>query len=268
MKKELLFIILAGGYQDSSLLMPQALVPLGHHPMICILLKTILGLDQEIKVHIIASLSHKGLFEKEMKRWFPLDRVEIFGSTGSTTSSSLVQFLSKQDWTPEQSFYVLQSNAPFLSHATLEHFLHVSADVPSAVLGISKTKWNEDRGLHPMVVREGRVETIGQGVWTEMGFLGASKFSMGMASTSLFSCSKYHDMVALLEEKPLFVRIASFPAELDSIQIRTTGDKTFAEHKFMERQHADYLTQCYCIWKECKTMDERLFKIEQQLSKK
>jgi hypothetical protein len=75
-------------------------------------------------------------------------------------------------------------------------------------------------------------------------------------------------MVALLEEKPLFVRIASFPAELDSIQIRTTGDKTFAEHKFMERQHADYLTQCYCIWKECKTMDERLFKIEQQLSKK
>jgi len=264
MKKEIRFIIMAGGFQESSLLIPHALVPLGHHPMICILVKTILSLDQDITIHVIASLPHQALFEREMKRWYPSAVIEVFGATGSTPSASLHQFLFAKQWDPEVSCYILQSNAPLLSLGTLDHFLRVSAKASSAVAGIPRTKWNEDRGLHHLVINEeeGRVLAIEKTPFTDVGFLSVAKFPTRLLLEHLPVCASYHEMVARLEEKPVLVRVPSFPVELDSLQIRSPADKTFVEHKFMEKQHADYLTQCYCIWKECRNLEARIEALE------
>jgi len=271
MKKELHFIILAGGFQDSSLLMPQALLPLGHHPMVCILIKTLLALDHaNIHVHVIASKTHQILFQREMRRWFPSDQVHVVGTLGSTTAESLLEFLDHRQWADDVSCFVLQSNCPLLSGASLEHFIHVSSHSPSAVLGMNKTKWNEDRALHNVRLSEqekDRVVRIDHANFEHVGFLGCTKCTVGLLRNHLPGCSRYFEMLEHMEEKPLLVKVSSFPVELDSIQIRSTGDKTFAEHKFMEKQHADYLSQCYCIWKECKQMEERLQTIERQLKK-
>ena len=269
MRKEIRFMILAGGFQESSLLIPHALIPLGHHPMICILLKTILSLDQDTTIHVIASLPHQALLEREMKRWFPTEPIEVFGSTGSTPSESLVQFLSAKKWDPEASCHVLQSNAPLVSHATLDHFLRASTKASSAVAGIPKTKWNEDRGLHNLVVGDDGdcVHAIEKTPFTDVGFLSVAKYPAGVLLEHLPGCASYHEVVARLEKKPLLVRVPSFPVELDSLQIRSPADKTFVEHKFMEKQHADYLTQCYCIWKECRNMEARIQALESQQKK-
>lgn len=265
MKKECHLIVLAGGLQErASLLIPQALVPLGHHPMVCILVKTLLEVNN-VSIHLVVSSPHDTIFKREMRRWFPTSDIEVFGSMGSTTSESLLEFLIAKEWPDDTTVVVLQSNFPLLSRGALEHFLHFSEGASSAVLGVNRSKWNEDRALRNLVVEDGRVVSVEKSNFTQLGFLACSQFSTGDLRRHLPGCEDYYEIVAKCEEKPVLVRLHSYPVELDSISIRTTGDKTFAEHKFMEKQHADYLSQCYCIWRECRNLEERIQKLETQL---
>lgn len=258
------FIVLAGG---ATLLIPQALVPLGHHPMVCILLKTLLEFDN-VLIHLVVSCPHETMFQREMRRWFPNHEIDVFGSHGSTTSESLLDFFIAKKWPADHDVFIVQSNFPLLSRAAVEHFLHFSARAPTAVLGVNRSRWNEDRALRNLVVGDdGAVVAIEEGNFTHSGFLACSKFTVAILQDHLPGCQDYYEVVARCPEKPLLVKLQSYPIELDSIAIRTTGDKTFAEHKFMEKEHADYLSQCYCIWKECKNMEERIQKLEAQVKK-
>lgn len=267
MKKKTHFIVLAAGLQESSLLIPKSLVPLGHHPMVCILVETLLEIEN-VEVHLLVSSVHETLFGREMKRWFPRHEIHVFGSEGVTTSESLFAFLQKnKEWENDHPCHIVQSNFPLLSRSALEHFLHVSTSSPSAVLGVNKTRWNEDRVLRNVVVQEGYVTAIEDSSFNQVGFLACSKFSTGTLRQHLPTTKKYHEIISRVEEKPFLVKLQSYPIELDSIGIRTSGDKTFAEHKFMEKEHADFLTQCYCIWKECRSMEARIVKLENQSKK-
>jgi len=266
MKKNIHFIVLAGGLQvgNTSLLIPHSLIPLGHHPMVCILIKTLLQWDN-VHVHVLVSDSHETLFRREMRRWFPEKPVHVFASTGQTTSQSILEFLKEKTWAPDHAIHIVQSNLPLLSKHALEHFMHVSAPLTSAVLGVNKTKWNEDRTLRNLVVLDGVVTSIEKSNFTHLGFLACCKFPVSLLLEHLPHCQDYYEMVERCEEKPWLVELKSYPIELDSITVRTAGDKTYAEHKFMEKEHADYLSQCYCIWKECRSMQARIEKLEERL---
>jgi hypothetical protein len=236
--------------------------------MVCILVETLLEIEN-VEVHLLVSSLHETLFRREMKRWFPRHDIHVWGSDGVTTSESLFAFLQEnKEWEDDHPCHIVQSNFPLLSRSALEHFLHVSSHSPSAVLGVNKTRWNEDRVLKNLVVdNTGYVTAIEESSFAQVGFLACSKFPAGILRQHLPGTKKYYEMIPLCQEKPFLVKLQSYPIELDSIGIRTAGDKTFAEHKFMEKQHADFLTQCYCIWKECRSMEARIQELEKQLKK-
>jgi hypothetical protein len=236
--------------------------------MVCILIKTLLELE-DVRVSLLVQKQHEGVFKREMKRWFASQDIEIFGSVAADTAGSLYAFLQYKGWKGDEACLVLQSDFPLVSKMTLEHFVQASENAACAVLGTNRTRWNEDRPLHALVLNKDgdRVESIEDGYFEDYGFIPCTKFIVSLLLEHLPACRRYYEVVHRSEEKPVFVKAQAYPIEMDSISIQSAGDKTFAENKFMEKQHAEFLSQCYCLWNRCKNMEQRLQTVEHQLKK-
>lgn len=100
-----------------------------------------------------------------------------------------------------------------------------------------------------------------------MGVLPFSIFPVSLLyeGLPLIVGQSYTDIVRVLEEKPVLIPIQSYVTDLDTIQVISSEDKNFAEHKFLEKQYADWLLRTYSLWTECKKLDQRIDQLEKKL---
>jgi len=153
------FVILAV-QQTLSILIPSALVCIGHFPMICILIKSLREVIEkdDNEIHILVRQEYESLFKKELKRWFPFDTLHIFAVSSESSANGLMewitQHLDKQKNLSDE-VYVLQSDFPLLSSDTLRYCMRYTAthsERPFAMLAVNKTLANENRGLLNVVI--------------------------------------------------------------------------------------------------------------------
>lgn len=248
-----------------SLLIPTPLVPLGHHPMICILIKSILECENDGTVVIIVKQDYETMFEREMKRWFPDKSIIILGTVSSSSSQALFSFVEK--FPSVDVCYVTQSDFPLITQDAIEQFMHQTSNIPFAVMGINKTRWNKDRNLYNMELDSDRVTMIEKKPFESIGFLPFIKCPLIILKKHLLSTENYFEVIHECEKKPFLVKIHSCAIEIDSISVVSASDKTFAEHKYLEKEHAMYLTQCYSIWNCYKQLDERITRLENKSKK-
>jgi hypothetical protein len=267
-KKKNHFVVFAYDGHFNFNRLPPALVPLGHHPIICILLKTILDCDKECVITLLVQTEHGQLFENEMKRWFPQqDNIQIFGITCGSSASILLQYVRSIPDTDDDPVILLNTLFPLLCQSTLEHFLAQSQETNFSVLCVNKSRWNISRNLIIADIKKDRVHRLSKkndDEKTDRGFyfISCMKASKNMLRETLVRVDDYWEIVNQSTTKAFFVSIQSYSIELDSISIDTAADKIYAEHKFVEKQHADYLSHCYCLWNTYKNIDARIEKLE------
>jgi len=279
--------------QTLSILTPSALVCIGHYPMICILLKSLKEvIDKDrYEIHILVRQEYESLFRREMKRWFPFDVLHLFPVRTECSVRGLWEWVTRHR-DPErprvatedlEQVFVMQSDFPLFSSDTLRSFLFQVSQLPSpfAVLAVKKTPLHEGRGLWNVVFcphdsnKICRIEKMPCDLW---GFLPLMVIPMSRlhdglvalhqhhkAGVATWSTMSYTDIVEMLEEKPWLVAVQGYLVDMDTIRVITAEDKNFAEHKFLEKQYAEWLLQTYSLWTECKKMDERLGLLEKRL---
>jgi len=266
-KKKNHFVVFAYDGHFNFNRLPPALVPLGHHPIICILLKTIVDCEKECVITLLVQREHVQLFENEMKRWFPQqENIHIFGTTCGSSASILLEYIQSTSDT-DDTFILLNTLFPLLCQSTLEHFLAQSQETNFSLLCVNKSRWNIARNLIIADIKKDKVHRLykkNDDEKTERGFyfISCTKASKQILQEILPTVDEYWEIVNQSTTKALFVTIQSYPVELDSISIDTASDKIYAEHKFVEKQHADYLSHCYCLWNTCKNIDARIEKLE------
>lgn len=272
------FIIFANPAPFSSTLTPPPLIPLGHQPMICILLQTLNDVAKGSPTTLIVRPETRTMFEREMRRWFPGWDISIWASLNEKTSAAdllaCLQDMTKPEYSEKDALCLLQWDFPLISKTTLDDFLFFAEDKEFAVLGAGYTRWNKDRPLYPMEHRDHRVVSVALETLTPtetgkslVALVPCVEATRGLLLKTLPLVKEYFEILNVAETRAWLCRLPPHPSELDTISIRCSQDKVFAEHRFMEKKHADFLSQCFALWNRCKMMDQRIETLENMLKK-
>ena len=75
------------------------------------------------------------------------------------------------------------------------------------------------------------------------------------------------DIVSLIPDKKGAYILNPFIANKECIIIKKIEDKNFAEELYLEHRNANFIHQCYGLWKQCDKFDSRISFVEKILEK-
>jgi len=80
---------------------------------------------------------------------------------------------------------------------------------------------------------------------------------------------EYHiyEIINLCKGKKTIFMVNPFTANRECIIIKKIEDKNFAEEIYLENRNANFIHQCFGLWKQCDQFDRRLQNIEILLQK-
>lgn len=278
------FIILAGGFgtsfQVSYPSVPKSLIPLGHNPSICILLETLLDLQNLLDtIYVIVFDRHLESFKKEINRWFMNKEIIKIISVPDTegTATSVQHFLDTHPCKNED-LIILYSNMPLIHRSTLKDFMFQCAQENSvANILVSKIKNNKD--YEKAIIVEDKatkiVSFLDMDCSSEYCFLNTLFIKKTLLENllpliepnPLTTEFEINDIVSLLPEGSDFYVLNPYQANKECILVKKTEDKNFAEEVYLEHRNSHFIHQCYGLWKKCDTFENRLNYIESILDK-
>jgi hypothetical protein len=268
-------ILLAGGFGTTFQMIypsvPKALIPLGHNPCICILIETLLELQDIENIHVLAFERHVDRFKKEINRWFfNHNRITITSLPDTPGTAKSIEYFLTKKMIKSPNILLLHSNMPLISKNTIRdlmaHFLEQGNDIMCLV---SKLK-NTENDTVVLENNETIVRIISGSKDSESSsdfcFLNTMAIKLDVLEKNLpkIVChpetNEYNitDIVKHNESKSGIYMLNPYMANKECIMIRKVDDKNFAEETYMEHRNAMFIHQCYGLWKKCEIFENRL----------
>jgi choline kinase len=273
-KKIFSVIILSGGFGTSMRhLYPdihKSLIPLGHSPMICILIDTIKDLNNIDDIYILIYEKYLAQFKKEINRWF-LNRHNIHiipQKDPEGTILSMKQFLDL-NICKNENLLIFYSNTPLLSKSTVDDFIHnCSLNTEKGCVLVSKLKnrpeYDKLYVKDEMIINE--IDELHEYSICNLIYLPKRLFIY--ASTDFKNDCNFLDLIKSSSYQDFNVYIINpYIANKECIIIKKIEDKNFAEEVYTEYRNTLFIHQCYGLWKKCDYFENRLKWIEDVLSK-
>jgi len=280
MKKKFSIIILAGGFGTSLQILypsiPKALVPLGHVPSLCIQIETLLELDNLIdNIYVLVFKRHLYSFEKEINRWFyNNEKIKIISLPDCQGTAKSIDFFLQQKDLMNEHIIIIYSNIPLISKFTLKDFLiHCTNQEQDLIAIVAKLKKKKEYDYAIINNNEDLVKINSQDV-SEFYFLNV--FYIEKKILNLIPKIKpdentkeynINEIVGLYEGKKGIYILNPYIANKECIIINKLEDKNFAEEIYLENRNANFIHQCYGLWRQCEQFENRLYYIEKILEK-
>jgi bifunctional N-acetylglucosamine-1-phosphate-uridyltransferase/glucosamine-1-phosphate-acetyltransferase GlmU-like protein len=275
------FILLAGGYgtqfRNHYPNIHSSLIPIHNNPCICILLETILSLNNLVDtVYIICFQRYASSFHKEISRRFyneyKIKLVEIEDTNG--TAASLQLFLNQTSLL-NPNLCILNSNIPLISKMILQDFI-MDCYHSSIKLAVSNLKKNVDeyeKVIHsenPIIESHlnKNIDSF-EFIFLNMFFIKQNILQkyINFINSNLYS-TKYeiYDIFQYISEykKELFL-IHSYIANKEFILLNSMEDKNYIEDIYSEKKNAIFISSCYELWKKFENLENRISFLENKI---
>jgi len=274
-------VLLSGGYgtafRETYPSLHKSLIPIHNTPSICILIETLLQLEDYIDmIYIVCFRRHAVSFHKEISRRFynnyRLQIVSVEENQGTTVSFQ--SFLTQQP-NVSSNLCILYSNMPLISQYTLREFMS-QCKHQNKVIAVSSLKKNvldyhkivthhdNEREAFRIISRHDTDLPSFDYIFCNLFFI--KTVSLLEGSLNLNPHSQEYEIFDILPpclSDELYI-IHSYVAVRECTLLVSTEDKEFIEESYTERKNAFFITQCYQIWKKIESYDHRLHLLEQR----
>lgn len=269
MKHNFTVFLLAGGFGTSFQMMypsiPKALIPLGHNPCICILLETLLEIGEIDCINVLVFERHLEKFKKEISRWFfNHNIINVISLPDTQGTSKSIEYMLEKHAIENENILILHSNMPLISKITLQDMMnHFIEQKENLMCLVSKLKNTENE--RAVVKNNEQIIDISTSASSEYSYLNtiAIKLSLLKELIPKIDCTpdtneyNIHDIVKLAKKSAIY-NLNPYTANKECVMIKKTDDKNFAEEIYMEHRNANFIHQCYGLWKKCDIFENRL----------
>lgn len=278
-------IICAGGFgtsfQSSYPSTPKPLVPLGHNPSICILLETVLELDEIDTIYILIFKRHLDLFQKEINRWFyDKSNIVLYPLPDTQGTGKSIEHLVNKNKIKSENLIIMYSNMPLISKITLKDMIHCfTSENQSLQCLVSKLK-NKNEYDGTVLLDNEILKEIIPVIETPTSSSDYSFLNIILIKRDLLSqlipklCAhkmtgEYYitDIIKNYKKGANVFIINPYIANKECVIVKKMEDKNFAEEIYMEHRNIMFINQCYGLWKKCEIFENRLQFIETALKR-
>jgi hypothetical protein len=231
----MIFIVLAMNKYNNA---PDALVPLGHQPVIMIIINSILEYDKDAFIYILVLDRFTSIFCTEIRRWVGInDKVIIVPVDTTLYMDALKTFIKTRSIKETEDLIIWEAVYPLISSSTLSAFIEKTNQHLKPSMLVAKTK--DTTTFSHIVIQDNIV------------YSGIMRCNPNTTTSDWFSGKGKH---------LCFMDVSSVSKEC--LPVHTDEDRLYAEHTHLENKHTLFLHQCYSLWRKCLTLENRIDRIE------
>jgi len=235
----MIFIVLAMNKYNNA---PGALVPLGHQPIIMIIINSILEYDKDAFIYILVLDRFTSVFCTEIRRWVGInDRVIIVPVDTTINMDALRTFIKTRSIDKTEDLIIWDSSYPLISSSTLSDFIEKTNQHLQPRMLVAKTK--DTTTFSHIVIQDHIVYS---------GIMRCNPIHMTTTTTTDWLSGKGKHLC--------FMDMSSVGKEC--LPVHTDEDRLYAEHLHLENKHTMFLHQCYSLWRKCLNLENRIDLIE------
>lgn len=279
MNSKFSFILLAGGFGTSLREhypnIHKSLIPINNIPSICILLETLLQLDEFIQIiYIICFKRYASSFHKQIsKRFYNNYKIKLISVEDNEGSALSCKFFMDHHTIESDNICILNSNIPLLSFYTLSEFINNSIDktINICVSNLKKNiedyeKFvNQDDTLFIESHLNLDIEN-NDFIYCNLFFIKKTILKNSLLNLQKNSYSHEYEIFDIFNYLNLninnFYIVNSYVANKEFILLKSNDDKNMIEDFFIEKKNAIFITQCYEFWKKFDSLENRIHFLE------
>jgi hypothetical protein len=234
----MIFLVLAMNKYNNT---AEALVPLGHQPMIMILINSILEYNKDAIIYVLVLDRFTSIFCTEIRRWIGInDRVMIVPVDTTIYIDALKMFINTRSIEKTEDLIILETTYPLISSYTISTFIEKTNSQLKPSILVAKIK---DVTSSHIIIQDNIVYS---------GIMRCHPINIKSTTIDLRSEKGKH--LCLMD-------VSSVSKEC--LPVHTDEDKLYAEHIHLENKHTLFLHQCYSLWRKCLNLENRINRIEE-----
>lgn len=242
------------------------LTPLGYYPSICVLIQTLLELEESINdIHVLVLNQDLEYYKKEISRWF-YDSSKIFIHASQTTGQvhHLKSLLNNKKISLQKEILILYSNIPMISKLTIKDFIlnHCQKNLLFSSI-LSKLK-NIHSFYKTSITTDQKIISFGFDKELDYSILNTFLINKKTLEHYIWKLDNECEFINLVMEGSSVYIISPYTANKEFIMIQNIHDKNYAENIYLEKRNMIFIHQCYELWKKYESIEHRLNCLEQK----